>query len=108
VFYVLLILIAGLGFAIYLLFIMQNVPGMKEERLGELEPLPPDVGEWKTDGESEAGRSAAQQGLTREIRVFFDEQAGQLFRQVRYKQPTTNEVVRSEPDKRLKRRRIKR
>jgi hypothetical protein len=107
VFYVLLLVIAALGGAIYLLFILQNVPGMAEERLGVLEPLPPDVGEWKRDEDSEAARGAAREGLIREVRTFFDEPAGKLFRQVRYRSAESGQIVRTEPDERLKRRRVK-
>lgn len=107
-FYLLLLGIAALGGVIYLLFIFQSVPGMKEERLGELEPLPPDVGEWHADLESPAAANAEREGLRREVRTFFDEQRGELLRQVRYIERTTGEVARTEPDERLKRRRVKR
>lgn len=106
-FYVLLLLVAALGGAIYLLFVVENVPGMREERVGELEPLPPDVGVWRVESEGDAARRAAEEGLEREVRTFFDEQGGKLYRQVRYRDPTTNEIVRTEPDARVKRRRIR-
>lgn len=106
-FYVFLLLVAALGVGIYLTFIFQNVPGMKEERLGTLEPLPPDVGTWKADTESAAARSASAEGLKREVRLFFDERKNRLYEQVRYRSAESAEIVRVEPDRPIKRRRIK-
>src|SRR5690606_23290590 len=68
VFYLFLAIIAVLGIGIYLLFILPNVPGAVEERLGVLEPLPEDLGRWKTDQESPEGQAALARGQTREIR----------------------------------------
>jgi hypothetical protein len=106
-FYVFLMVVAAIGVGVYLTFIFQNVPGVKEERLGRLEPLPPDVGTWKTDADSEAARAAAAEGLRREVRVFFDEGRNRLYEQVRYRAQGSSEIVRVDPDRRLKRRRIK-
>ena len=39
-FYIFLMVVAAIGVGVYLTFIFQNVPGVKEERLGRLEPLP--------------------------------------------------------------------
>jgi hypothetical protein len=107
VFYVFLLLVAALGVGVYLTFIFQNVPGMKEERLGTLEPLPPDVGIWKPDPDSDAGRAAAAEGLRREVRLFFDERSNRLYEQARCRAVDGSEIVRVEPDRRLKRRRVK-
>jgi len=106
-FYVFLLLVAAIGVGVYLTFIFQNVPGMKEERLGKLEPLPPDVGTWKMDEESAAARAAAGEGLRREVRVFYDESKNRLYEQVRYRAQDSAEIVRVDPDRQLKRRRIK-
>jgi hypothetical protein len=106
-FYVFLLVVAALGVGIYLIFIFQNVPGIKEERLGKLEPLPPDVGTWKSDTESEAAHDALGEGLRREVRLFFDESKDRLYEQVRYRELHGSEIVRVEPDRRIKRRRIK-
>lgn len=106
-FYVFLLVVAAIGLGIYLTFIFQNVPGMKEERLGVLEPLPPDIGTWKSDTETEAGRQAALDGLLREVRLFFDERANRLYEQVRYRARESAEIVRVEPDRQIKRRRIR-
>jgi hypothetical protein len=106
-FYVFLLVVAALGVGVYLVFIFQNVPGIKEERLGKLEPLPPDVGTWKPDAESEAARAALAEGLRRETRLFFDESKNRLYEQARYRDLEGTEIVRVEPDRRIKRRRIK-
>ena len=106
-FYVFLLLVAAVGVGVYLTFLFQNVPGMKEERLGKLEPLPPDVNVWKRDTDSDAAREAEQQGLAREIRLLYDETRDRLFEQVRYRSVSNDEIVRVEPDRAVKRRRIK-
>lgn len=108
VFYLFLLAVAAIGFAIYLLFFLNNVPGAMEERLGVYEALPPDVGQWSVDGESEQGRLAAAEGLRREVRTFFEENKGRLLRQVRYRNAETNAIVRVEPDQIVRRRRVKR
>lgn len=106
-FYVFLIICGAIGIGIYLLFIMNLVPGAKEERIGVLEPLPEDVGKWKEEHESDAGKLAAADGLVREVRHFHYETNGRLVRQVRYKSRVTGEIVRAEPDEVVKRRRVR-
>lgn len=106
-FYLFLVIIAVLGIGIYLLFILPNVPGAVEERLGVLEPLPEDLGRWKTDQESPEGQAALARGQTREIRTLFEEQSGRLVHQARYRDQATGEIVAVDPDQRVKRRRIK-
>lgn len=107
-FYVFLLIIAVLGIGMYLLFFLQNVPGAAEERLGVMEPLPEDVGEWKIDAESSDARGAAAEGLRRETRTFYDEARRSLLRQARYRSIETGDIVRVEPDELLKRKRVKR
>jgi hypothetical protein len=107
VFYVFLIICGAIGIAIYLLFIMNLVPGAKEERIGVLEPLPADVGKWKEDQDSDAGKRAAGEGLAREVRHFYYETNGRLVRQVRYRSRETGEIVSTEPDEAVKRRRVR-
>ncbi|HYO94232.1 MAG TPA: hypothetical protein VER33_06955 [Polyangiaceae bacterium] len=106
-FYLFLLAVAAIGFAIYLLFFLNNVPGAMEERLGVHEALPADVGQWSVDSESEQGRLAAAEGLRREVRTFFEESKGRLLRQVRYRNAETNAIVRVEPDEVMRRRRVK-
>jgi hypothetical protein len=106
-FYVFLLVVAAIGVGIYLMFVFQNVPGMKEERLGTLEPLPEDVGSWRTDSETEVARAASKEGLIREVRLFYDEGRERLVEQVRYRRASDSEIVRVEPDRRVKRRRVK-
>jgi hypothetical protein len=107
-----LVMIAVIGGLLYLLVVHREVPGAVEQRFGILEPLPPDVGLWKVDDESEEGRAAARQGLKREVRLFHDAHAGlfagsRLVRQVRYRNPATNSIVRVDPDMKVPRRRVK-
>lgn len=106
-FYVFLLVVAAVGVGIYLTFIFQNVPGMKEERLGTLEPLPEDLGSWKADTGSEAGQAASREGQIREVRLYYDESRERLVEQVRYRRTSDSEIVRVEPDRRVKRRRVK-
>jgi hypothetical protein len=107
VFYVFLLVCAAIAIGIYLLFIVNLVPGAAEERLGVLEALPPDVGTWKADTESDAGRAAAANGLTREVRYYFYETRSRLVRQVRDRNPATGEIVRTEREEVVKRRRVR-
>ena len=106
-FYVFLLVVAAIGVGVYLTFIFQNVPGMKEERLGSLEPLPEDLGTWKTDSGSEAAQTASNEGLIREVRLYYDESRERLVEQARYRRTADSEIVRVEPDRRVKRRRVK-
>lgn len=105
-FYVFLLILAALGIGIYLIVFLGNVPGAAEERLGVLEPLPSDVGEWQEDLDSAEAASACEQGLKREQLTFFDEARGRLLRQVRYRHAESNEIVRADPDRVVKRRRV--
>lgn len=106
-FYVFLVLVGIAGIGVYVLFIFNLVPGVQDERMGVLEPLPPDVGQWRADTESEAGRKAAGEGLSREVRHYFYENGGKLVLQIRYKQKDTGEIVRVEPDQPVKRKRVR-
>jgi len=106
-FYVFLLICAAIGIGIYLVFILNLVPGAKEERLGVLEPLPTDVGKWREDRESDEGKGARGEGLVREVRHYFYETSDRLVRQVRYRNVATNEIVRTEPEEAVKRRRVR-
>jgi len=111
-FYLFLVIVAALGVAVYLLFIFKLVPGAMEERLGVLEPLPDDVGKWKTDEQSPDAHAAQRNGRKREERLFFEEGGGlfgqgRLVKQVRYRNAATNEIVEVLPDEPVKRRRIR-
>jgi hypothetical protein len=106
-FYAFLLFVGVAAVGVYLLFMFNMVPGMTEERIGVLEPLPPDTGTWKPDTDSQEGRSAAAEGLVREVRHYFYEDRGRLVRQARYRNRETNEIVRADPDQTVKRRRIR-
>jgi hypothetical protein len=110
VFYVFLLGVAAAGGLIYL-FVAGLFPGLKEERFGVLEPLPPNLGQWQADEESEAGRAASAAGKRREARLLFEAggllSSGRLTRQVRLRDASTNEIVEVLPDEVVKRKRIK-
>ncbi len=105
-FYLFLLILAALSVGVYLLFFMQHVPGAKEERLGVLEPLPANLGQWQEDTSGPDAERAKAQGLRREVRTYFDETHDRLLKQVRYRDSQSGEIVRSEPDEPIKRRRI--
>lgn len=104
-FYVFLVLVGIAGLGVYVLFIFNLVPGVQDERLGVLEPLPPDVGTWKVDDSSELAARARADGLVREVRHYYYEGKNKLVRQVRYKQADSGDIVRVEPDEIVKRKR---
>jgi hypothetical protein len=110
VFYLFLLGVATAGGIIYL-FIAGLFPGLKEERFGVLEPLPPNLGQWELDAESDAGRAAATDGKKREVRLLFEEGgllgSGKLTRQARLRDAATNEILQILPDEIVKRRRIR-
>ncbi len=110
-FYLFLLVVAALSIGLYLLFIFSQVPGVKDQRLGVLEPLPDDLGKWKVDEGSPEADAARGEGLVREVRQIFHEQEGlfaqgRLVLQVRYKS-ASGEIVRVEPEQEIKRRRLK-
>lgn len=105
-FYLFLLLVAIISIGVYLLFIFSQVPGAAEQRLGVLEALPADLGQWKADAEP------TPEGLVREVRHLFHEgsgllSSGKLVRQVRYRDPNSGEIVRVDPEEIVKRRRVK-
>lgn len=111
-FYVFLTIVALASIAIYLLFILETVPGAKEERLGVPEPLPEDVGEWRVDSTSSEGKAAVERGLQREERLFVEESQGLFARdrvvhQVRYRNTLSSEIEAVEPERTIRRKRIR-
>jgi hypothetical protein len=102
----------GLGaLAVYLLIVFREVPGAVAERLGELEGLPQNLGEWAVDQSSPEAQRAAERGLSREQRTWRDPGAGwfgrdRLLLQVRYRDQS-GKIHSAEPDRELRRRRIK-
>jgi hypothetical protein len=110
VFYVFLLGVAAIGGVIYL-FVAGLFPGLKEERFGVLEPLPPNLGKWHDDAESDAGRAALAAGKKREQRFLFEAAglvgSGKLTRQARLRDAKTNEILTILPDEVIKRKRIR-
>jgi hypothetical protein len=101
------LLVVGLiGIGIYVLFILNLVPGAAEERLGVLEPLPPDTGTWKRV-DQERATPATTGGLVCEVRHYFSQAENRLALQKRYRDPGTNEIVRVDPERTIMRRRIR-
>jgi hypothetical protein len=112
VFYVFLLLMAAAGVAVYLLFFLAHVPGAKEERFGELEALPEDLGQWKTIEQGPDAEAATSDGLRREERVILQDASGmfakgRLLKQVRFRSLETNEIVRILPEQVIERKRKK-
>jgi hypothetical protein len=103
----------GLGAVLlYVLVIFREVPGAVAERLGELEGLPQNLGEWTVDQSSPEAQSAAERGLTRELRTWREAGSGwfgsdRLVLQVRYRDRQSGSIQSAEPDRPLRRRRIK-
>lgn len=109
-FYVFLLGVAAAGGLIYL-FIAGMYPGLKEERFGVLEPLPPNLGKWQRDDESDAGRAAIADGQKLEVRFLFEEggllSSGKLLRQARLRDAQTNEILSVLADEPIKRKRVR-
>lgn len=109
--FLLFLAIAIIPCVIYAVIVLLEVPGMAEERLGVLEDLPEDAGEWKADTASEAARAAADDGLIRETRLWIDTSGAlgreKIYRQARYRDRDTGDVVRAEKDVRIRRRRVR-
>jgi hypothetical protein len=106
-----LVLVAGVGAAVYYFVFLSEAPEVARERFGELEAPPADLGEWHRDADSPAAAAAAAAGLDREERLFEDTLggfgAGRLVRQARLRDRATGEIVRVEPDVVVRRRRVR-
>ncbi len=109
--YLMLLFVGIASVSVYLLVVFREVPGAVTERWGELEGLPEDLGEWTIDDESEAALEASARGLSREVRTWREPGAGwfgrdRLLLQVRYRN-SRGEIEGAEPDRVVKRRRVK-
>jgi hypothetical protein len=103
-FYFFLLLVAAMSIAVYLLFIVNVVPGTKEQRLGVLEDLPANLGHWSVE--------ETANGQVREVRHIFHEGSGlfsqgKVIHQVRYRDKVSGEIVRVDPEQVVKRKRVK-
>lgn len=107
---VFLLLAAAVGTGVYLLVMYSSIPGAVDERLGTLEPLPENLGQWVVDPSADA-EPASGEHLQREVRWLHD--PGRLFhketliRQVRYRDLASGEITRVDPEERLPRKRRK-
>ena len=111
-FYILLTIVAIASIGIYLLFILETVPGAMEERLGLPEPLPEDVGKWRVDSTSTEAKAAIERGLQREERLFVEEGQGlfardRVIHQVRYRNALSAQIEAVEPERTVRRKRIR-
>ncbi len=106
------VLIVGLlGIVVYLTLMFSAIPGAVDERLGALEPLPENLGQWTNDDSSDDAKAAARDGLTREVRHLHQPRSGlfgreYITRQVRYRD-ATGRITRVDPEEKHPRRRIK-
>lgn len=110
--YLMLLFVGIAAVAVYLLVVFREVPGAVNERWGELEGFPDDLGEWTTDSDSEAAIEAGTRGLGREVRTWREPGTGWLGRdrlllQVRYRNLSNGEIESVEPDRVIQRRRTK-
>ncbi len=109
--YVVCVAIAALFSSIYLLVIFREVPGAVEQRLGEFEDAPNEIGKWNKDTDTDEGKAATAAGEVREVRYWLED--GSLFRrarlikQVRYRDLTSREITRHDPDVAVVRKRVK-
>lgn len=93
----------------YVIITLLMIPGLAEERLGKLEDLPADAGQWSVDEQSPQATEAANEGLQRETRYWIDQDMlgrERILLQVRYI-ASDGRVIRTEPDVRVRRRRVK-
>lgn len=104
-FVILMLVVAAVGAGAYVALFMTHVPGAMEERFGKLEPLPEDLGKWVRE------ETPTEEGLIAERRHLYRESTGlggdKLLLQVRYRDPTSNEIVRVEPERVIKRKRVR-
>jgi hypothetical protein len=100
-FVIFMVAVAALGGLVYLVLILSHVPGATEERFGKLEPLPDKLGEWvKAD-------APGADGLLREERYLFDESSKKLVLQVRHRNSETGKIERIDPERVIRRRRVR-
>jgi hypothetical protein len=106
--YLFVVLIGGLGLIAYLSIMFNAVPGTIEERLGVLEALPENLGQWFDDASPEAEVLRAQ-GKRREVRYLLESAGlfrGQvLVKQARVRDVASNEILEVLPETRTRRRR---
>jgi hypothetical protein len=102
---VVLVVVAALLFwgGVFTVFFSTQGSSPLEFILGRYEPLPADLGKWVEFGVEE------QTGLLREERLLLpdaDSSGRDLVHQVRYRHPATRVIVRVEPERRIRRRRV--
>lgn len=103
-FYLFLLGVAALGAGAYLALYFSHIPGATEERLGEWEPLPPQLGKWLEQEER------SSEGLIVETRHLLPEgssNARKIIFQERHRDPKSREIMMIADEKVIKRKRIK-
>lgn len=102
-FYVFLLIVGAVGALAYVFLFFSHVPGAKDERLGKLEPLPDEMSQWVELG--------AHDGLVKEERRLFADPGEmdqtKILVQTRYRDPETKEIVRVDPERTYRRKRIR-
>ena len=107
--FVAIFLLIGL---VYVAVTLLTIPGLAEQRLGRRETFSSDAWQWQDDLETPKGRAAAAQGRRRQTRLWLDPALDMLgreriLRQTRVIDVETGRVISVEPDRRIRRRRIK-
>jgi hypothetical protein len=109
--FVFVVLVAACGTGLYLALMYGSIPGAVDERLGKLEPLPPTLGQWLVDDETELGRQQIALGRVREVRTLYVSSDGLFGRkhflvQARSRDVHSGEIVDVEPELQKPRRRL--
>jgi hypothetical protein len=85
---------------VFLIYFTSMSTTPSEFFFGRYEPPPPDLGIWQSEGTS-------SEGLLREQRYLLPGGRGRyLVQQVRYRDPSTRQIVSVEPERRILRRKV--
>jgi hypothetical protein len=94
--------------AVFMIFFTAQGLTPQEFFFGRYEPLPPDLDEWKEAVEPTTAEPREPR-LVREERLLLPDGrtgAGYLLQQTRYRDSVTRAIVRVEPERRVRRRRV--
>jgi hypothetical protein len=95
--------------AVFMIFFAAQGLTPGEFFFGRYEPPPPDLGEWKETATAAGLAPPAEVELVHEERLLLPEGrtgAGYFLHQARYRDPVTRAIVRVEPERRVRRRRV--
>jgi hypothetical protein len=88
---------------VFAIFFTSQQTTLTEFLFGRYEPLPEDLNQWNEAGVEDAS------GLVREQRLVLPSGRSDspiLLRQVRYRDPSSGKIVRTEPEERVRRKRV--